>query len=137
MTSEVLKVLTLPCVLAGAVILAVLAERHALPAAGISTLVASWLLASMGLTLLARESQTWPVAGYLQNLAVFLGLCAVPFLVAYGVSTWLQAHGTGPATHLGFTLGLALLAILPAGLLGPYWALFLRSKFDWVYIGYP
>ena len=138
MTSELLKVLLLPGVLAGAVIIAVLAERHALPAAAISTLLAGWLLASMGLTLLARESQTWPLAGYLQNLAVFLGLGAVPFLLAYGASSWLQAHGTGAATHFGFTLGLALLAILPAGLLGgPYWALFLSSTFGWAYIRYP
>jgi hypothetical protein len=137
-TSELLKVLTLPAVLTGAAILAVLAERHALPAVTISTLLVGWLLASMGLTLLARESQTWPLAGYLQNLAVFLGLCGIPFLVAYGTSAWLEAQGTGAAMHLGVTLGLALLAILPAGLLGgPYWALFLRSTFGWTYIRYP
>jgi hypothetical protein len=134
---ELLKVLILPTVLAGAVVLAVLAERHALPVVANAILLAGWLLASMALTLLARESHTWPLAGYLQNLVVFLGLCAVPFLVAYGTSAWLQARGTGPGPHFGFTLGLALLAILPAGLGGPYWALFLSSTFGWAYIGYP
>jgi hypothetical protein len=136
--SELLKVLVLPAVVAGTAILAVLAERHALPTVAISVLLAGWLLAGMGLTVLARESQAWPLAGYLQNLAVFLGLCAVPFLVAYGASTWLHARSAGPATHFGLTLGLALLVILPAGLFGgPYWALFLRSTFGWAYIRYP
>jgi hypothetical protein len=137
-TSELLKVLVLPAVVAATTVLAVLAERHAMPAVAVSTLVAGWLLASVGLTLLARESQPWPLAGYLQNLAVFLGLCAVPFLVAHGVNAWLEARGTGAATHFGLTLGLTLFVILPAGLFGgPYWALFLRSTFGWAYIRYP
>jgi hypothetical protein len=137
-TSELLKVLVLPAVVAGTAFLAVLAVRHALPAVAILVLMAGWLVASMGLTVLARESQAWPLAGYFQNLAVFLGLCAVPFLVAYGASAWLQTRSIGAATHLGLTIGLALIVILPAGLLGgPYWALFLRSTFGWAYIRYP
>ena len=91
-----------------------------------------------GLTFLARESLRWPLVGYLQNLAVFLGLCLVPFVVAYGASAWLHSRRLGPAMHLGVTLGLALVAILPTGLVGgPYWALFLRSMFGWEYIQYP
>ena len=130
--------LVLPAALTGTAIVAVLAERHALPAVAVSALLAGWLVSSVGLTLLARESLRWPLAGYLQNLAVCLGLCAMPFMVAYGASAWLQARGTGAATHFGLTLGLALFVILPAGLfVGPYWALFLRSTFGWEYIGYP
>ena len=137
MNTELLKVLILPGVLAGVTILAVLAARHALRGVTIGSLVAGWLLASVALTLVTRESHTWPLAGYLQNLVVFLGLCAVPFLVAYAACIWLQARGTGAASHFGFTFGMALLAILPAGLGGPYWILFLSSTFSWAYIAYP
>jgi hypothetical protein len=131
------KVLILPAALTGAVILAFLAGRHGMPALAVWVLVAGWLLASVGLTVVARETQPWPLVGYLQNLAVFLGLCAVPFLVAYGVSIWLQARGTAAAAQFGYTFALALFAILPAGLGGPYWAVLLRSAFGWEYIRYP
>ena len=137
MTSELLKVLLLPAALAGAATLAVIAGRHGMPTLALWTLVAGWLLASVGLTLVARETQLWPLVGCLQNLAVFLGICAVPFMAAYGASAWLQARDTLAAAHLGLTVGLALLAILPAGLGGPYWAVFLRSTFGWEYISYP
>jgi hypothetical protein len=137
MTSELLKVLVLPAVLAGAVILAVVAGRHGMSALAIWILVAGWLLAGVGLTVVARETQPWPLVGYLENLAVFLGLCAVPFLVAYGASAWLQARGAAAAMQLGLTLALALLAILPASLGGPYWAVFLGSVLGWEYIRYP
>jgi hypothetical protein len=137
-TPELLKLLILPGILAAAAILAVLAERHAMPATAIWISLVGWLLASTGLTFLARESQRWPAVGYLQNLAVFLGLCAVPFVVAYGANAWMHSRRLGPALHLGVTLGLALLAILPAGIVaGPYWVLFLRSMFGGEYIRYP
>jgi hypothetical protein len=137
MTSELLKVLILPAALAGAVILAILAGRHGMPALAVWMLVAGWLLASVGLTIVARETQPWSLVGYLQNFAVFLGFSAVPFLAAYGVSVWLQARGSAAATQFGLTLALALLAILPVALGGPYWAVFLRSAFGWEYISYP
>ena len=135
MTSELLKVLILPAVLVGTVIMAVLAGRHGMIAVANSLLIAGWLLATLSLTLVAREARPWPLAGYFQNFVAFLGLCAVPFAVAYVVSTWLQARGAGVATHLGFAL--AVLAILPAALWGPFWAMFLSSAFGWKYISYP
>ena len=137
MNSELLKVLILPTVLAGTVTLAVLTGRHGMPTLANWTLMAGWLLASLSLTLVARETQPWPLAGYLQNFVAFLGLCAVPFVLAYAVRSWLQAHGSGTGTQLGVALVLALLAILPAGLYGPFWFMFLKSGFGWKYISYP
>jgi hypothetical protein len=63
MTSELLKVLILPAVLAGAVTLAVLAGRHGTPALAVWMLLAGWLLASVGLTVVARDTQPWPLVG--------------------------------------------------------------------------
>ena len=137
MNPELLKVLLLPSVLVVALTLAIFAVTRTMPTLGVGFLVAGWLLAGMGLTFIAQESQRWPLTGYLQNLVAFLGLSTVPFVVGYTVSTWLRARGSGLGTQLGVTVVAALLAILPAGLVAPFWAMFLRSAFDWQYIKYP
>jgi hypothetical protein len=137
MNPELLKLITLPSVLAVTITLVVLTTRYGMPTLGNWLTIVGWLAASLGMALLARESLRWPLAGYLQNLVAFLGLCAVPFGVGYVVSSWLQARGLHPVIQLGVSLTLAIIAILPAAFAGPYWGMFLRSTFGWEYIRYP
>jgi hypothetical protein len=137
MHPELLKLIMLPSVLVVTITLVFLITRYGMPRLGNWLSIVGWLAASLGMTLLARESLRWRLAGYLQNLVAFLGLCAVPFAVGYGVSSWLQARGLHPVTQLGLSLTLAIVAILPAAFAGPYWGMFLRFTFGWEYVRYP
>src|SRR5918994_4400968 len=126
MNTELFKVLILPGVLVGALAFATLARGRTWPTLS-TVMIIGWLLASMGLTCVARESQPWPVAGYLQNFVAFLGLCLVPFAVGYAVTAWLRSRGSRASTQLGMALVAAISAILPVAFIGPFWAMFLRS----------
>ena len=136
--NEDLKVLVLPVTLTVFTVAGVVAERQARPTLARLILLGGWLIAGSGLTLVAKEGRSWGLAGYLQNLVAFLGLCLIPFSASYWLNWWLDRRGANGVIHLGATVTLSLLSIVPTGLLlGPYWAVFLNSTLRWHHVEYP